>query len=99
MSSLKSERVDTDFPKPSSSTESEELVIVTVPAIDLHMNCCPSPVILVKVTVYWSTGRLSIGWDMTIVAEVAVTDDVTTGASNSSGKVYIHHVINILDIY
>ena len=48
---------------------------------------------------YWSAGRLSIGWDKTIVAEVAVTDDVTTGANNSSGKVYIHYVINMLDIY
>ena len=48
---------------------------------------------------YWSAGRLSIGWDKTIVAEVEVTDDVTTGASNSSGKVCIYHVINILDIY
>ena len=48
---------------------------------------------------YWSAGRLSIGWDKTIVAEVAVTDDVMTGESKSSGKVYIYYVINILKIH
>ena len=35
---------------------------------------------------YWSAGRLLIGWDKSIVAEVDVTDDVTTGASKSSGE-------------
>ena len=35
---------------------------------------------------YWSAGRLSIGWAKAIVPEVVVTDGVTIGSSISGGR-------------